>query len=130
MALYTAVALGPSKTLKWKPREMAWRVWIPAANSAEGLQREDFLKRIQEGLEDFQKRIHKRCEDIQQRIQELHQYIEMIEMMDCIATVIVILVYIWAAFVILFTCIAVLARFRGKKSGNPGGKPYGKLLPA
>ncbi len=36
------------------------------------LWREDFLKRLQEGLEDFQKR----REDIQKRIQEIRQYIQ------------------------------------------------------
>ncbi len=67
------------------------------------LQREYFLKRIQKGLEDFQRR----REDIQQRIR---QYIETMETVKCVVTVVVILVYIWAAFVILYTCVAVLAR--------------------
>ncbi len=67
------------------------------------LQREYFLKRIQECLEDFQRR----REDIQQRIR---QYIETMETVECVATVVLILVNIWAAFVILNTCVAVLAR--------------------
>ncbi len=70
------------------------------------LQREYFLKRIQEGLEDFQRR----REDIQQRIQEIRQYIKTMETVEGVATVVLILVYIWAAVVILFTCVAVLAR--------------------
>jgi hypothetical protein len=75
--------------------ELSRRVW-----------REDILKRIQKGLEDFQKR----REDIQKKIQEIRQYIQTMETVECVATVVVILVYIWAAFVILYTCVAVLAR--------------------
>ena len=63
------------------------------------LQREYFLKRIQ-----------KRREDIQKKIQEIRQYIQTMETVECVVTVVLILVYIWAAFVILFTCVAVLAR--------------------
>jgi hypothetical protein len=63
------------------------------------LQREYFLKRIQ-----------KRCEAIQQWIQKMRQYIQMMETVECVASVVLILVNIWAAFVILYTCVAVLAR--------------------
>jgi len=74
------------------------------------LQREYFLKRIQEKLEDFQMRIQKRREAIQQWIQKMRQYIQMMETVECVASVVLILVNIWAAFVILYTCVAVLAR--------------------
>jgi hypothetical protein len=80
--------------------------WDTDSELSRKLWREDFLKRLQEGLEDFQKR----REDIQKKIQEIRQYVQTMQTVECVVTVVLILVYIWAAFVILFTCVAVLAR--------------------